>query len=759
MTGEIISNTIKYLTQKSGKMAIFCGAGISIRSGGPDSEMFKTYLIESTNMTKTDIKKILKYEQPLELFLENLFSELPKWTFGNLFSAFSEIPPTMDHEIIASLCKIGVISTIVTTNFDNALEQALSRARMKEGQDFLVFRDQEDFKNLKNKLNLNTLLILKLHGSSDRVKSIRAFLSSLSNPNNTNMLDEVISSLFNSHRFELMLFIGYSFSDIFDVNHGFSISNTQNKELIVIRHSLGKTHTTHDLKRIMALEKFEGKTIYTDSDAFMLSVLKGFDLELKYGGILYSPMFKYAIADLFAQLESKNKLLPSLMAANMMRGSGYYREEAKYLQKALNLGTKEDREELTRLIYKKIRICYNKLGLVSKEIEWLDKELHLTAKSGDRSAALEMAFDMARLYKIEGHPEEFSDLVEKILTRYKLTLSSSTKRGIKAFIERESNYAGTIRELVKDLESEENEGNLPKQMSTLIELSTVYQFIGKFKESLESCDRAFSLATALKDNYSSALILSEIGKNLLLSDMPQNALPFYERSLETAQTLGNNSFESYILSQVGQCYAMLNAPHKAISILNRSIELSTNIKAYPESSRALDTLGTVYESIGNEEKAEECLKRGLDLARKTNYTPEISRGMYNLGKLYLRRHEFEKAIELLEKSLEIAKRSEDAFRIVGISDLLASLYLELNDAHKTIDLLKGLCKYYVQRKDGDGLAVSYLKLSDTYLIQKDLDSSEIYYLKALYYAERSEFVELKETVHEYIPHFWGDNYA
>ena len=192
------------------KYIFFLGAGCSKSSGIPlagelAKEWYEKLKKQKTKFDNFNIKYNIKVEEDLD------FASLYFNIFESLFptplsqqKAIQEITegksPGSGYYTLASLMKIPSFNTVITTNFDNLIQDALIYSGDKRA---LVITHQDLAKFIERN---NTPLIVKVHGDSH--------MDPCNNSDNTKIipyeLNDAIQGLFINTK---LVFIGYSGSD------------------------------------------------------------------------------------------------------------------------------------------------------------------------------------------------------------------------------------------------------------------------------------------------------------------------------------------------------------------------------------------------------------------------------------------------------------------------------------------------------------------------------------------------------------------
>ena len=163
----------------------------------------KYYDIFEQNLEST--KEFL--DIPLERILSYIWSTLDenkKKEFFNCINLFISAPPNGFHEILADITSKNKDKTIITTNFDIAIEKAF------KGKKIII--TEKNIKEINCKAPNNGIKIIKLHGSWELTDTLIFTLEQEGKGLNFGFRDYLKKNLDN----KIVCFIGYSASD-FDI--------------------------------------------------------------------------------------------------------------------------------------------------------------------------------------------------------------------------------------------------------------------------------------------------------------------------------------------------------------------------------------------------------------------------------------------------------------------------------------------------------------------------------------------------------------
>jgi len=134
---------------------------------------------------------------------------------SELFNHDKPVPPT--YRLIAKLCFNEIIDTIITTNFDERLDDAFKSILKIEADSFdkksLFFvADESDFKHCvdsKDELIKNLKIVYKLHGTLSKPYTIKASEDDLKSLSENKL--KTLEKILNNHSY--IIFLGYSCKD------------------------------------------------------------------------------------------------------------------------------------------------------------------------------------------------------------------------------------------------------------------------------------------------------------------------------------------------------------------------------------------------------------------------------------------------------------------------------------------------------------------------------------------------------------------
>ena len=140
---------------REGSMVVWLGAGASMPSGLPGAQELAKELLTFTALSPEECKRIETTvfgipnispgQFPFERFMEVILDAMDEIAQAELLKLFALGRPNSYHRFIAHLAKLGMLKTIITTNFDPHIEASLRDEKLVQGKDFEIFHDPKKF--------------------------------------------------------------------------------------------------------------------------------------------------------------------------------------------------------------------------------------------------------------------------------------------------------------------------------------------------------------------------------------------------------------------------------------------------------------------------------------------------------------------------------------------------------------------------------------------------------------------------------------
>lgn len=237
-------------------ITVFCGAGISIQSGNLSTDdtretilemIFQNSSVDIDGDKKKIFQAIMQQTGQFEDFLMRIYDDLDdedlrKEYMDALKEMYIESNPDEIHSFLADIANANLCPCIATTNYDQHLEGQMGKENLE-----IIFGDSlTSF----DKKQTEKPFYLKLHGCavnkaySYESSSIKIFLPQVAGREVKKEVENALKYIFcDNTSSQKILFLGYSFSDMYDIvkwmnekNNDENCSIMDNKEIFVVAH-------------------------------------------------------------------------------------------------------------------------------------------------------------------------------------------------------------------------------------------------------------------------------------------------------------------------------------------------------------------------------------------------------------------------------------------------------------------------------------------------------------------------------------------
>ena len=299
--------------------------------------------------------------------------------------------------------------------------------------------------------------------------------------------------------------------------------------------------------------------------------------------------------------------------------------------------------------YVKLYKFYRRRDL-AKAKEYLDLELSLTEKLGDKEKLYAAKNRLAIYYSIKRELDKSNAILNELLKHYQST------------------------------------GNKDRESNILANLSNNFIEKGELKKALEAQFKALEIdeelgakGIPLGKNYFT------IANILRLNEEPKVANEWLDKALVEYRSEGAKEFEAQTIYTKGLSYLSMDSISKACSLMEESMSYFRSVKNIPAMSTVLRGLGNCAEEEKDYDKALALSKESLDISQKMGDNRREIECLFKMGEIHTKRNELELAIPYLQKSLNFTKERNITIYEVELLNLLSNAYYKtgkIKDAYK-----------------------------------------------------------------------------
>lgn len=684
---------------RSGDVAVFCGAGISLPSGIPTVGIFMPYLLGSLGLNDDEKERIIKSKLPFEAFLEVIVGGSDP---NSIFDIFKLGMPNADHVLLAKLAKAGLITTICTTNFDLLIEHAFKAVELVRDVHYRVYYREPEFADID--WRKQTIRLIKIHGSIEDRENMAVTISRVAAKVLSAQRMAVIDRLFRGGAHNTVLVMGYSCSDIFDISPQIESIRDNLKRVILIDYdqqqfaikSLHKKPGTNPFRHFR-----HSQWIQCDTDKLVEVVADIFfpDQKMAPGeSDVDKTAWRKCVDDWYSQIEEKgNRGRRQNILGIIFSTIAEYEIAGKYFSQSLDIARQADDKEKEGCCLGNLGGVFSKLGDYRKAEDYLKRALNIAEKFGDNPRMEEwlgnlggihgnlgdynsaesyyhQALEIARVLN-DKHGEErhlgnlgnvFKDLgrYQKAIDYYEKALSVAEDIGDKSG---EGRHLGHLGNAYRNLGDYRQAGNYYQQALTIAEavgdsreqelrtgnLGNVYQDLANYENAVIKHRQALAISREIGDKKGEGTHLGNLGVASYSLGRFKRAIVFFQRALIIAREIGDKRGEGWRLGYLGIVCSALGEDQKAISYFEKALTISRTIRDKRGEASWVGHLGSAYNNLGDYRKAIDYYKVARGIAAEIEDRWGEGNWLANLGGAYGNLGDFPKAIEHFEQALGI----------------------------------------------------------------------------------------------------------
>ncbi|TAL70148.1 MAG: hypothetical protein EPN82_05915 [Bacteroidetes bacterium] len=329
---SIIDDIIK------GNLGLFFGAGVSINSGIPTTNIILKKILSALNMSIYS-KQLIALNYPFESFMEELSLHLD---IDNFLNIFLEGQPNHFNFLVKKLIDKGIVKNLMTTNFDLLIEKTPDLNLNN------ILVDEKSFRNIDD----NTINYIKIHGCASKKNTIRTTMSQIFKKQLREGRSNAINYFFKESNIKNILVLGYSCSDNIDITPIIKNISGSKSQIIFIEHSDKNILKVFNINKHILFNNFQGKWIKCNTDTF---------LEECYDKIFgVSIPYKISKFDIDKYFDFKNiKVgIPELILGNIFFKNSKFDISKVIYEKAL-LSNKLEKKEKADIYTQLTEVYYN----------------------------------------------------------------------------------------------------------------------------------------------------------------------------------------------------------------------------------------------------------------------------------------------------------------------------------------------------------------------------------------------------------------
>lgn len=576
--------------------AIFCGAGISLNSGLPIVSQFLNYLLESINVEKDDIEKILNSNLPFESFIQTIKEET---NIDHILDVFSKGEPNTNHLFIAELVMQGNLKTIFTTNFDTLIETAIKNKGLVENKDFKVYKSEKDFENIN--WDKNEVKIIKIHGCISNKQEMAITLELVAKQILVENKNKVVKSFFSKKINPKIIVLGYSCSDVFDICPLIESIDNDKSKIYFIEHTQSELEFNQEgisKKNIKnPFKQFVGNRITINTNLFIKELwvnLISMNYDYKTSNINWEVNIdKWLAGSCEYSIGIKNQI-----SGRILYDIGQYKTAIKNWEKGLIIAQKENNQIFFYSLIGNIGMAQNSLGNYKEAISCLEESINACHENGNSQGEVSQLQALGNIYRNLLQFEKSLNAFQKaiiIAEKFEPESLCSSLGNLATVYNQTGDYDEAIKVLNKGIVLANSVGKKQSEGSMLASFGIAYFQKGDFDKALKYTTESIEITRLIGDKNGECLSLHNLSNFCLRFEKYDDAIKYSKISLKIAEEIGIKPNIASAYYNIGTSNFFKGEINLAIINLKKSINLFTSIfgKKHQHTLSAIKTLERV----------------------------------------------------------------------------------------------------------------------------------------------------------------------
>jgi tetratricopeptide (TPR) repeat protein len=631
----------------AGDAIIFCGAGISRDSGFPIVDEFVPYVlltlsadskeisnieaslrtIEDANKHPERLKKIIAekmdvsediinniiYSLPFEAFIETLRDNCSIDKILEVYDAETYQPciaPNTNHIMIARLFATGKVKTVVTTNFDQLIEKALDHQDKKAGVDYDVLYREEDFKSVD--WGQDRCRLIKIHGSIDDKQTIAITLSQVASQETTTAKANIIRHVFSQGNHIMVLVLGYSCSDVFDLSPQIEAIKENLKQVYLVQHSSeAKVQDIRQQEQKNPFKTFDNSTrLFINTNILVEALWKATQKDTfeDHRTLKTTPDWKTKVqAWLVDSIQTHSEAIKDFISGLIFNNMCEWGVAISRYERALANVRKYANDKSEALALSNLGCAYLKLNENSKAFEHYKQAMEISCRIGDANGEGIALNGMGSAYLQRGEYDKAIELYEQALeidTRIRNVKNMRDDLGNMgiAYVQL-GEYGKAIVLYERLLELDQRMGDIKSVSKNLNNMGSAYLIVKEYDKAIEHYKQALQISLRIGYVKGEATALANMGLTYSKMGNSNKTIELCKQALEIFRRIGDVKGECNILDDMGRAYALLGEGSKAIELYERLLEISQRTEDVKSEGLALIGMGSTYALMGNKERA------------------------------------------------------------------------------------------------------------------------------------------------------------
>ena len=262
--------------------------------------------------------------------------------------------------------------------------------------------------------------------------------------------------------------------------------------------------------------------------------------------------------------------------------------------------------------------------------------------------------------------------------------------------------------------------------------------MSKYDEALQNQEKALKIQESIGSKKGIAMALRGIGLVSYYRGDSEAAADVLQRGLAIATEIGDQEDEARLLADLGEVFWLKGDYDPALDHLDRAIEIAEKIKNARLVATSMGGRALIYWNQGDLQKALEDLNHCTTLFQQLGTQGSLAVNYFNLGAIHMELGNYREAQELLQKSLDMAVAVKDR-GLEGVCwNALGEIHNDLGEFDLAIDFMKKSLRIAEEIGEKREQAFGLRDIGEIYEHEEKYELALEYYQKSYKISEETE---------------------
>ncbi|MEL7421585.1 MAG: tetratricopeptide repeat protein [Bacteroidota bacterium] len=243
-------------------------------------------------------------------------------------------------------------------------------------------------------------------------------------------------------------------------------------------------------------------------------------------------------------------------------------------------------------------------------------------------------------------------------------------------------------------------------------------------------NQAIELAEQISYPEGKINALSTIAWVIAVKGYPVDAEMRYKRIIQKADSMGYASGKARAYHKMGVCAIIQGRGKESLDYIKQSLEIYEKLGDQREIANTSNTLGATYRGQADYNKSLYYLKKSLKIYEALGPKSELARVLFNLSLVYGKEGNYKRQLDHILRALDISNELGDLVALHNTYYALGTFYKNQGEYDKALENFKSSLKIS-QNVNRGGMATSISQIGKIFLIQKDYEKANEYFIQFL----------------------------